>query len=147
VRTVLAAVATVLLVAALAACGGSSASNGGTGTTTGPTSSSLVAKVSHAKASYDAGKITASVDVEEGGDPGKKLTLRYGLVDAVSGTRASESEEIAARYVTTSQVKKVTETVTIPKPTPTDYLVHFVLYAPDGSYLSSSDSDVFTVGS
>ena len=30
-------------------------------------------------------------------------------------------------------------------PTPTDYLVHFVLYAPDGSYLDSSDTDVFTV--
>ena len=39
------------------------------------------------------------------------------------------------------------ETVTIPKPTPTDYLVHFVLYAPDGTYLASSDSDVFTVPS
>jgi hypothetical protein len=75
------------------------------------------------------------------------VTLRYGLVDAVSGTRASEEEELAARYVTTSAVKKVTETVTIPKPTPTDYIVHFVLYGPDGSYLDSSDSDVFTVGS
>jgi len=149
-RTALAAVAVVLLIAGLPACGGSSSSSsssGGTGTTTGPASSSLVAKVSNAKASYDTGKITASVDVEEGGHPGKKLTLRYGLVDAVSGTRASESEEIAARFVTTAQVKKVTETVKIPKPTPTDYLVHFVLYAPDGSYLASSDSDVFTVGS
>ena len=30
-------------------------------------------------------------------------------------------------------------------PTPTDYLIHFALYGPDGTYLASSDSDVFTV--
>jgi hypothetical protein len=148
-RTSLAGFATVMVVAGLAACGGSSSSSstGGTGTTTGPTSSSLVAKVSNAKASFEGSKVVASADVEEGGHPGEKLTLRYGLVDAVSGSRASEEEEVAARYVTTSQVKKVTETVKIPKPTPTDYLVHFVLYGTDGSYLASSDSDVFTVGS
>jgi hypothetical protein len=144
-RTALAAVAIAVLVAALAACGGSSSSSGGSGS--GAKTSSLVAKVSHAKASFQGSKIVASADVEEGGHPGEKLTLRYGLVDAVSGTRASEQEQVAARYVTTSQVKKVTQTVDIPKPTPTDYLVHFVLYAPDGSYLASSDSDVFTVGS
>jgi hypothetical protein len=144
-RTALAAVATVAFVLALAACGSSSSSSSSGGT--GPTSSSLVAKVSNAKASFAGSQIVASADVEEGGHPGEKLTLRYGLVDAVSGTRASEQEQIAARYVTTSQVKKLTETVKIPKPTPTDYLVHFVIYAPDGSYLASSDSDVFTVGS
>ena len=147
-RTALAALMTVALVTALAACGGSSSSSssGGTDTSTGATSSSLVAKVSNAKASFEGSQIVATADVEEGGHPGEKLTLRYGLVDAVSGSRASEQEELAARYVTTSQVKKVTETVKIPKPTPTDYLVHFVLYAPDGTYLASSDSDVFTVG-
>ena len=146
-RTALAAVAIALLVAALAACGGSSSSSSSGGSGSGAKTSSLVAKVSHAKASFHGSKIVASADVEEGGHPGEKLTLRYGLVDAVSGTRASEQEQVAARYVTTSQVKKVTQTVEIPKPTPTDYLVHFVLYAPDGSYLASSDSDVFTVGS
>ena len=36
--------------------------------------------------------------------------------------------------------------VPVPKPdTPTDYLLHVVLYGPDGSYLASSDSPVFTV--
>jgi hypothetical protein len=146
-RIALSAVVVAVLVAGLTACGGSSSSSngGGTGTTTGPTSSSLVAKVSNPKASFDGSHVVASADIEEGGHPGEKLTLRYGLVDAVSGTRASEEEEIAARYVTTSQVKKVTETIRIPKPTPTDYIVHFVLYGPDGSYLASSDSDVFTV--
>lgn len=149
-RVALAAVMSTALVAALAACGGgsgSSSSSGGTSTTSAGPASSLVAKVSNAKASFKGSKIVASADVEEGGHPGERLTLRYGLVDAVSGTRASKSEQVVARYVTTSQVKTVTETISIPKPTPTDYLVHFVLYAPDGSYLASSDSDVFTVGS
>lgn len=150
-RTVLAALSVVALVFGLAACGGSSSSSsssgGGTGTTSGGTATSLVAKVSNAKASLQGSKIVASADIEEGGHPGEKLTLRYGLIDAVSGVRASQDEQVAARYVTTSQVKKVTETVSIPKPTPTDYLVHFVLYAPDGSYLASADSGVFTVPS
>jgi hypothetical protein len=146
-RTALALLAAVLLAVGLAACGGNSSSSSSSGTAAGPTSSSLVAKVSNPKASFDGSKITASADVEVGGHPGSKVTLRYGLVDAVSGTRASEEEELAARYVTTAAVKKVTETVTIPKPTPTDYIVHFVLYGPDGSYLASTDSDVFTVGS
>ena len=143
-----AAVVLTVLAAGLAACGGGSSSSngGGAGTTTGPTTSSLVAEVSNAKASLEGAKIVASADVKEGGHPGEKLTLRYGLVDAVSGARASQEEELVARYVTTPQVKEVTETIKIPKPTPTDYLVHFVLYAPDGSYLASSDSDVFTVG-
>lgn len=148
-RTALAAVVLAVLVAALAACGAgsSSSSSSSGGTSTGAKASSLVAKVSHAKASLQGSQIVASADVEVGGHPGEKLTLRYGLVDAVSGARASQEEEVAARYTTTSQVKKATETVKIPKPTPTDYLVHFVLYAPDGSYLASSDSGVFTVGS
>ena len=147
-RTALAAVVITVLVAALAACGSSSSfssSNGGT--SGGGKTSSLVAKVSNAKASLQGSKVVASADVEVGGPPGKKLTLRYGLVDAVSGARASEEEQVAARFVTTAQVKKVTETIHIAKPTPTDYLVHLVLYGPDGSYLASSDSDVFTVGS
>lgn len=149
-RTALAAIVLAALVAALAACGAgssSSSSSSSGGTSTGAKASSLVAKVSHAKASLQGSQIVASADVEVGGHPGEKLTLRYGLVDAVSGARASQEEQVVARYTTTSQVKKVTETIKIPKPTPTDYLVHFVLYAPDGTYLASSDSEVFTVGS
>jgi hypothetical protein len=143
-RASLGALATAALVGMLAACGsggGSSSSSGGGGQTT----SSLVAKVSNAKAEVKGAKIVASADVQEGGQPGEKLTLRYGLVDAVSGVRASQEEQLAARYTTTSKVNKATATVTFPKPTPTDYIVHFVLYAPDGSYLASSDSDVFSV--
>lgn len=152
-RAALAAFSVAALVFALAACGdsssssSSSSSSGDTGTTSGGKATSLVAKVSNAKASLKGSKILASADIEVGGHPGEKLTLRYGLIDAVSGVRASQDERVAARYVATSQVKKLIETVNIPKPTPTDYLVHFVLYAPDGSYLASADSDVFTVPS
>jgi hypothetical protein len=86
------------------------------------------------------------VKVTEGGHPGAHLTLRYGLVDAVSGTRASQDEVLAARYTTTGSVSSKDVTIRFRKPNvPTDYLIHFVLYGPDGSYLASSDSPVFTV--
>lgn len=128
----------------LAGCGSSSSGGGGGG---GQKATSLTVKVDHAKADFSGGKVTATVHVAEGGHPGEHLTLRYGLVDAVSGVRASESEKVVARYVTTSTVESHDVSVTIPKPVPTDYLVHFALYAPDGSYLASDDSNVFTVPS
>jgi hypothetical protein len=90
--------------------------------------------------------IVGTVKVTEGGKPGEHLTLRYGLVDAVSGVRASQEERLAAKYTTASSVESKDVTVRFAKPgTPTDYLMHFVLYGPDGSYLASSDSDVFSV--
>jgi hypothetical protein len=130
------------LVLVLAGCGSSSGGSSG-----GHKTKSLSVKVDHAKADFVGGKITASVHVSEGGRPGEHLTLRYGLVDAVSGVRASEAEKLAARYTTTSTVEDHDVTVKIAKPVPTDYLVHFALYAPDGSYLASDDSNVFTVPS
>lgn len=133
----------VSIAVAATACGGSSSSSGSSGKSV----STLTVKVSHAKADFANGKIEASVHVDEGGRPGERLTLRYGLVDAVSGVRASESEKLVARYTTTSKVESHDVQVTIPKPVPTDYVVHFALYAPDGSWLASDDSDVFTVPS
>ena len=51
-----------------------------------------------------------------------------------------------ARYTTTAAVSRKDVSIRFRKPdTPTDYLLHFVLYGPDGSYLASSDSPVFTV--
>ena len=65
---------------------------------------------------------------------------------AVSGSRASEDERLVARYTTTAAVSRKDVSIRFRKPdTPTDYLLHFVLYGPDGSYLASSDSPVFTV--
>lgn len=133
----------LLVVLAVAGCGSSSSSSGGS--SGGQTASKLTVSVKNAKAEFSNGKVHASVEVKEGGHPGQHLTLRYGLVDAVSGVRASEEEQVAARYVTTSEVRQHEESVTIAKPVATDYIVHFALYAPDGSYLASADSDVFTV--
>lgn len=131
------------LALALAGCGGSK--NASSSQSAQPAGSGFVAKVEHAAAKVEGGSVVGTVKVTEGGKPGQHLALRYGLVDAVSGVRASQEEQLAATYVTTKSVSTKDVTVRFPKPTPTDYLVHFVLYGPDGSYLASSDSDVFTI--
>jgi hypothetical protein len=139
------AISLSVLVLAVAGCGGSS-SNNSSASAPATTSGSLVTKVEHAAAKVDGGSIVGTVKVTEGGKPGEHLSLRYGLVDAVSGVRASQEERLAAKYTTTSAVQSKDVTVRFAKPdTPTDYLMHFVLYGPDGSYLASSDSDVFSV--
>ena len=103
-------------------------------------------KVESASAKVEGSSIVGIVKVTEGGKPGQRLTLRYGLVDAVSGVRASQEEKLAATYTTTASVDTKEVTIRFAKPdTPTDYLLHFVLYGPDGSYLASADSDVLTV--
>jgi hypothetical protein len=132
----------VVVVAAAAGCGGSKSSSGPPTTAAGR----LVTKVEHASAKVEGASIVGTVKVTEGGKPGERLTLRYGLVDAVSGVRASQEERLAATYTTSGSVSSKAVTIRFPKPaTPTDYLMHFVLYGPDGSYLASSDSDVFSV--
>ncbi len=134
----------VFVLAFVAGCGGSGGSKG-TSSQAPSGGGHLVTRVQHASAKVDGGTVVGTVKVTEGGKPGQHLTLRYGLVDAVSGVRASESERLAAKYTTTSSVDTKEVTVRFPKPTPTDYLIHFALYGPDGSYLASSDTDVFTV--
>jgi hypothetical protein len=105
-----------------------------------------VTKVEHASAKVEGASIVGTVNVTEGGRPGEHLSLRYGLIDAISGVRASQDERLAATYTTTAAVEQKDITVRFAKPdTPTDYLMHFVLYGADGSYLASSDSDVFSV--
>jgi hypothetical protein len=135
--------------ALLAGCGSSGSSgssdNSGGSSGGGSSSSSLTAQVKNAKGEVQGNKVVASSDVKVGGKPGTHLTLKWNLVDAVSGVRASEEDEIAKRFVTTADVKDETVNVTSKLPVPTDYIVHFALYAPDGSYLSSADSKVFTV--
>jgi hypothetical protein len=133
----------LLLALVLVAAGcGSKSSSGAPASASG----TLVTAVEHASARVDGASIVGTVKVTEGGKPGQHLSLRYGLVDAVSGVRASQEERLAAKYTTTASVERKDVTVRFPKPdTPTDYLMHFVLYGPDGSYLASSDSDVFSV--
>jgi hypothetical protein len=133
------AIIVAALLALLAGCGGSGSNETSSG------GGNLVTKVQSASAKVEGASVVGTVKVTEGGKPGQHLTLRYGLVDAVSGVRASESERLAAKYTTTSSVDSHDVTVRFAKPTPTDYLIHFALYGPDGTYLASSDSDVFTV--
>jgi hypothetical protein len=129
-------------VVAAAGCGG----GGHPSVNGGSTSSRLVVKVEHANAKVEGSSIVGTVKITEGGHPGQRLALRYGVVDAVSGVRASQDERLVARYTTTSSVEQKDVSVRFRKPaTPTDYLLHFVLYGPDGSYLDSSDSPIFTV--
>jgi hypothetical protein len=142
----------VIMLAALlvlaAGCGsssGSKASSSGGATQAASGGGTLHTNVEHASASVQGNSVVSTVKVTEGGKPGEHLTLRWGLIDAVSGVRASQSERLAAKYTTTASVVSNTVTIHFAKPTPTDYLVHFALYGPDGSYLSSADSDVFTV--
>ena len=131
------------LLAFVAGCGGSGGSNGSSqGSSAG---GNLVTKVEHASATVEGKSVVGTVKVTEGGKAGEHLTLRWGLVDAVSGVRASESERLAAKYTTTTSVDSHDVTIRFAKPRPTDYLIHFALYGPDGTYLASSDSDVFTV--
>jgi hypothetical protein len=135
----------VVLGVTVTGCGGSSGSNS-SGAPASGAAGNLVTKVEHASAKVDGKSIVGTVKVTEGGKPGEHLALRYGLVDAVSGVRASQEERLAAKYTTTASVDSKDVTVRFPKPdTPTDYLLHFVLYGTDGSYLASSDSDVFSV--
>lgn len=137
--------AVALVLGATGCGGGSKSSNGTTGTTAASAGGNLVTKVQHASAQVEGNSVVATVKVTEGGKPGQHLTLRWGLVDAVSGVRASESEVLAAKYTTTASVATHDVSIHFAKPTPTDYLVHFALYGTDGSYLASADTDVFTV--
>jgi len=135
---------TATLLAVLSGCGGSG--NGAAPGGGSPKASKLVAKVEHATAKVEGASIVGTAKVTEGGRPGERLSLRYGLVDAVSGVRASQEERLAAKYTTTASVRSKDVSIRFPKPdTPTDYLLHVVLYGPGGSYLASSDSAVFTV--
>ena len=134
-----------VLITFAAGCGGG-AGRSTDGSSPPPAPGGLVTKVERASAKVEGPSIVGSVTVTEGGKPGERLTLRYGLVDAVSGVRASQEEQLAKTYTTTESVDTKDVTIRFAKPdTPTDYLLHFVLYGPDGSYLASADSDVFSV--
>jgi hypothetical protein len=132
----------------LAACGGSSGSSGNNGSNNANSKSGagLVADVSHPKVETRGDTIVASAQVRLGGVAGKHVTLEWGLVDALQGNESQE-ERVVRRYVTTRKVSTTTESVRIPVRIATSpLLVHFVLYAPDGTYLDSADTDDFGKG-
>ena len=129
----------LLCLAVVAGCGGAkNATSGGSSKHGG-----LVAGVSDAKADAGTTDVTASAKIEVGGVAGKKVTLEWGLVDALEGNQSQE-ERVLHRYVTTARVVTDTQSVKIPlSQVHTPLLVHFVLYGPDGSYLASDDTNDF----
>jgi hypothetical protein len=129
----------------LAGCGGAKNSGGVNASADQP--KGLVAEVSDPKVEEGPEGVTASTRVKVGGLAGQKLTLEYGLVDALLGSE-SETEKVVHRYVTTVPVVTDTQTVQIPKRViNSPLLVHFVLYGPDGRYLASADTHEFGPGS
>ncbi len=135
----------LLAVVVLAGCGGAK-NNGGVGSSSDKPKG-LVAEVKDAKAEEGPSGVTASVKVKLGGLAGRKVTLEYGLVDALLGSE-SETEKVAHRYVTTVRVVQDTQTVRVPKRViNSPLLVHFVLYGADGRYLASADTPEFGPGS
>ncbi len=137
----------VVLVLAASACGGSkNAGDGGASASGGQGGSGLVATVSDAKVAVQGTNEVATAKVQIGGVPGKHLTLEWGLVDALQGNQSQE-ERLVRRYVTTKKVVTHTESVKIPlSQAVSPLLVHFVIYAPDGSYLASDDTPDFGKG-
>jgi hypothetical protein len=135
----------LFLLLVLAGCGGAKNSGGVNSASDKP--KGLVAEVSDAKAKTGAAGVTASATVKLGGLAGKKVTLDYGLVDALLGSE-SETEKVVRRYVTTLKVVEDTQSVQIPKRLiNSPLLVHFVLYGPDGRYFASADTPEFGPGS
>ena len=133
---------------ALSACGGggSSSDSGGGGGGGGAKVPGLTAKVSDAKVEQVGKNYVTTAKITVGGIPGKKVTLKWGLVDALLGNESQE-EVVLRRYVLTKQVATDTETVKIPVSRATSpLLVHYVLYNTDGAYLASQDTPDFGKG-
>jgi hypothetical protein len=132
-----------LLVCGLAGCGGGSSDSGGGSSGNGKGSGGLVAKVAKAHVTVTNGTAVATTRISVGGAAGKHVVLQWGLIDALQGAE-SQAEKVIHRYTTTRAVKSYDETVRIPMKTIYNpSLVHFVLYGPDGSFLSSSDTPDF----
>jgi hypothetical protein len=136
-----------VLVLAASACGGSkNAGSAGATASGGQAGSGLVATVSDAKVSVQGRNEVASAKVSVGGVAGKHVTLKWGLVDALQGNQSQE-ERLVRSYVTTKKVVTDVESVKIPLSVAVSpLLVHFVIYAPDGSYLASDDTPDFGKG-
>src|SRR5690242_16217392 len=86
-------VGVLIAVLALSACGGSGGSPG-SGSSGGSSGASkipgLTAKVSDAKVKLIGANYVTSAKVTVGGLPGKKLTLEWGLVDALQGNESQD---------------------------------------------------------
>ena len=143
-RRLLGVIAAVL---ALSACGGSgSSSSSGSGSPGGAKIPGLTAKVSDAKVKLEGTNYVTTAKVTVGGIPGKKVTLEWGLVDALQGNE-SQDEIVLRKYVLTKEITTDVQTVKIPvSRASSPLLVHYVLYNTDGAYLASDDTPDFGKG-
>lgn len=106
---------------------------------------SLSASLSRAKAELSGETVVASVRVRLAGIAGSKLTLKWGLVDSLSG-RASLEDRIARRFTSTSTAVTSDVVVRFPKPaTPSHYIINFALYGPNGALVDSTDTGELAV--
>ena len=132
-----------ILVVALAACAGGSSDSSGGSSGSGKGANGLIAKVAKAQVKVANGTAVATTTITVGGVAGKPVVLQWGLIDALQGGE-SQAERVIHRYVTTKAIKTYPASVRVPMKTIFNpSLVHFVLYAPDGSFLSSSDTPEF----
>lgn len=132
-----------VLVLALAACGSGSGDSSGASSGSGKGAGGLVAKMAKAQVKITSGTAVATTTISVGGVAGQHVTLQWGLIDALQGAE-SQAEKVIHRYTTTVAVKPYPETIRVPlKSISNPSLVHFVLYGPDGSFLSSSDTPDF----
>jgi hypothetical protein len=134
-----------MLVLAVTACGsndrGGDAGGGSSGS--GKGAGGLIAKVAKAGVKVTNGTAVATTTITVGGVAGKHVTLQWGLIDALQGGE-SQAEIVLHRYTSTLAVKQYPAVVRIKLKTILNpSLVHFVLYGPDGSFLSSSDTSDF----
>jgi hypothetical protein len=114
--------------------------DGGKGSTT-----SLSASLSRPKAELSGETVVASVRVRLGGIAGSKLTLRWGLVDSLSG-RASLQDRVARHFTSTSASVTRDVVIRFPKPaTPSHYIINFGLYGPNGALVDSTDTGELAV--
>jgi hypothetical protein len=130
---------------ALTACGsnGRGGDAGGGSSGSGKGAGGLIAKVAKARIKVTNGNAVARTTISVGGVAGKHVTLQWGLIDALQGGE-SQAEIVLHRYVSTKLVKQYPAVVKIKMSTIFNpSLVHFVLYGPDGSFLSSSDTPDF----
>jgi hypothetical protein len=133
------------VVLAVAACGsnGRGGDAGGGSSGSGKGAGGLVAKVAKAHVKVTKGTAVATTTISVGGVAGKHVTLQWGLIDALQGGE-SQAEIVIHRYTSTKAVKQYPEAIRIKMSTIFNpSLVHFVLYGPDGSFLSSSDTADF----
>jgi hypothetical protein len=104
----------------------------------------LSGSVSKSKAEVNGKTVVASTRVKVGGQPGTHVTLKWGLVDSLSG-RASVQDRVAKRFTTTADTVTHDVVLRFPKPTiPSHYIINFALFGPNG-LIDSGDTGEFIV--